>query len=851
MSDKRFAIGITIGAAMAGGFSRTTTGVKRELDAVGKAVEQIDRKRRTIEKFQINSSQVQKLGTDLSTAQQKLKTLQQTLRQNPGDSGIKKEVAAAGVAVGRLSSMLEKQRRQLGESRSALSAQGVSVNSLKQQYDRLGSSIDVLSQKQKRVNDLMSRRDQLRSERGELMGQSIAPLAVLGGAGFAAKKYADLEEATTDLKVAMLTAKGQVSQHFDKIAQEAIVLGNALPGTTKDFMMSARALVEQGMKYETIANGGLQASSYLGVLLKMDQAGAAELTAKLREAHGLKDEELPQAADVVQRARFGFGLKSDQLYQSMAYSSSDMNAMGMTGIENMKKFMAIQGMAANVGLEGSSFGTNFSMMLKRLPQLDSRLGRKSKEAKEVQGILQEHDIKLNFYDDKGKFAGFDNMVKELAKLNSLSQIEQSKALNRLFGVEAGRPAQILVQQGLAGYEAAQQRMTDQASLQQRVNLSLTTFKNRLEALGGTTENLLAATGAPIGEALKPVLDKMNDIIGGTEGKGGVAGFVQNHQKTVGVVGGTVAGAAALSLAAIGVRLGVNLLKSGFTSMALGAAQLGKLPGLGGVVSKIPGVGKVAGKVGAAAGMLGVQKVFVVNMGMGGMGGGAANFPAGGKGGASATAAGKGGIISRLLNKGRSVVAGTVMAGGVLAEGAVAGKALGAVGKVAKFAGKGIAPLALASNAWSAGEIALDDKKSSTDKKVAFAGLGGSMAGMAAGAAVGSIVPVVGTLLGGIVGGVLGSLGGEKLGTLIGEAVFRRSEPGKLPAAGSKPGIALPGAGIAAPTTIEKKTSMEAKYTLNVNGVGMAEVNEMIKNQIAMLQQQQETRMRAAMHDGGD
>ena len=77
------------------------------------------------------------------------------------------------------------------------------------------------------------------------------------------------------------------------------------------------------------------------------------------EARGLKESEFSQAADLTQRAYFAFGLKKEDMFESMKYSSANARILNLTGLENYKKLLAIEGAGAQIGLEGSQFGTNF------------------------------------------------------------------------------------------------------------------------------------------------------------------------------------------------------------------------------------------------------------------------------------------------------------------------------------------------------------------------------------------------------------------------------------------------------------------------------------------------------------
>lgn len=394
------------------------------------------------------------------------------------------------------------------------------------------------------------------------------------------RAFSNLESATEDLRIAMTDASGKVSKDFDKISAEAVALGNQLPGTTKDFMRAARALSTQAVPTSVVANGGLRASSYVGVLLDLQQEQAAEIIAKLREAHGLSDNELVPMADLVQRGFFGFGIKPQDYLETAKYAASTYNTMGITGLRQARETLAIQGMAANVGLEGSSFGTNYAMMLRRLGEVENRKNKNGKEAAEVRAMLGEHGISMQFYDDAGVFKGNVNMLQQLAKLRALSPLDQQKVLTRLFGVEAGRPAQILVQKGLEGYQAAQATIENQGTLDQRIAIKMDTFAAKLEALGGTVENLGAAMARQIGMLSKPVMDAANDVIGGP-----VQGFFERNP-TAGTLGIGAGGALSAWLTA---RFGAAAVKSLLTRVGVGAAAAG-----------VEGAAGAAGTAGAAA-----------------------------------------------------------------------------------------------------------------------------------------------------------------------------------------------------------------------------------------------------------
>ncbi|GAB6035881.1 hypothetical protein JCM15519_04400 [Fundidesulfovibrio butyratiphilus] len=375
---------------------------------------------------------------------------------------------------------------------------GGAISKTTQGFDKLQHKISEVSAKMTEMGTKAS-----------LMGH-----AVLSALKTPVSAFADLDEASTNLRVAMMDNLGRIPPQFEEINRQAVELGNVLPGTTADFVNSARALIENGTALETVVGGGLKAASYLGVILKLPQAGAAEMVAKFREAFGLAESELTKMADLTQRAKFAFGLNPDEIKYAAQYAGATLNNLKLTGIENTKMFLAMQGMARQKGMEGSVFGTNFSSMLNNIGQMEQKLGRNSKIMREVNADLEQAGIHMRFFDQAGKFVGLEKMVGELEKLKVLSEHEKLNVMNKIFGMEGGRVASILSEGGVAGLKEYMGRMDRQADLMQRIDAVNKSAKNTWEALTGTIENFWAAMGGPMVTSLYPYIKAVNDFVGG-------------------------------------------------------------------------------------------------------------------------------------------------------------------------------------------------------------------------------------------------------------------------------------------------------------------------------------------------
>jgi len=397
------------------------------------------------------------------------------------------------------------------------------------------------------------------------------------------KAFADLDEATTDLRVAMMDNLGQIPPQFAEINRQAVELGNLLPGTTADFVNSARALIENGTALDTIVGGGLKAASYLGVILKLPQAGAAEMVAKFREAFGLAENELTKMADLTQRAKFSFGLDPEEVKYAAQYAGGTLNNLKLTGLENTKMFLAMEGMARQKNVEGSVFGTNFATMLNSIGIMEQNLHKKSKIMKEINGDLKRSGINMQFFDRSGNFMGLENMITQLEKLNKLSQQDKLNVMNRLFHTEGARVAAILSEGGVAGLHKAMGTMDRQADIMQRIDTVTKSAKNTWEALTGTITNFWAAVGEPMVTALYPLINKVNEFVGGP-----LMDWVAQHKELVKWLG--------LGTAALGVLL-VALGGLGIVAGAVGAG----LAAVGGAVAVLVGpVGVAVAAIAAGA-----------------------------------------------------------------------------------------------------------------------------------------------------------------------------------------------------------------------------------------------------------
>ena len=253
-----------------------------------------------------------------------------------------------------------RQTERLQRLRSALEQNGVSTRNLAEHRRRITqamrdeqATVDRLTTRYEKLKAAQNAQQQARADLNSRWGDAMAAYGTARALGAPVGAFIRQDDALNSLQVAMMDKNGQVGGTYDALKRQAIELGNLLPGTTADFVGTARALMEQGVAVESVLGGGLKAAPYLSVVLRMPTEEAGEMAAKLREAYKLSDDELTKMADSMQRAKFAFGMKPSDLMAASAYQAPMLNQLGISGIDNTNKMLAIQGMAAQVGLEGS------------------------------------------------------------------------------------------------------------------------------------------------------------------------------------------------------------------------------------------------------------------------------------------------------------------------------------------------------------------------------------------------------------------------------------------------------------------------------------------------------------------
>lgn len=493
--------------------------------------------------------------------------------------GYQQRLERAGISTEKLGQQSRNQKTQIEAATAAMERQKQTLAGLKAQQEKLAA--------------LKEKHGKAMIHTGMVAATGVGMVA--GGRAIAKPVQATLgafsqqEDASTQLRAAMMQSDGSVSPEFAQIDALAKKLGDRLPGTTADFIDMMTVLRKEGISAKAILGGTGEAAALLGVQLKMPVTAAAAFAAKMQDATQATESEMLGLMDVLQKNAY---LGADQNYQLNGITAM-AGAMGLLRLKGEEAYKALSPMLVMMNQAGMTDGGSAGNAINKVFEA----GLDSKKLKKVNDLLKDSKtgIKLNFADKGGKFAGVENFFNQLEKLKKLgdNDILKTEVFKELFGTDKEN-RQVLnnfIAKGYGGYQETVAKMEAQASLQQRVNEQLGTLTNVMEAAQGGFTNVMADIGDTIKNDAKDVIKAIGDITSS------VGGWIKEHPALTAGIARTVAVLAGLMIVLGTLLVPLALIAGKFMLMRFLFGMLSiKVPMLGGAITGL--IGTLA-KLGAA------------------------------------------------------------------------------------------------------------------------------------------------------------------------------------------------------------------------------------------------------------
>ncbi|MDO4657073.1 phage tail tape measure protein [Kingella sp. (in: b-proteobacteria)] len=598
MADNNLVLRIIMNASdrASGAMNRVrqaASGLSGRLGRLQQAFDRSARNRNNLAQYINQRQAMRQLDQQMQSTQQRINALAQTQRQQ---GSLTREQQREWARLQRSMQQSQQSYQRLQQSShdlgNELRAQGISTTRLRESQARLNREHDEAARALERERAALNRLDRAR-ERSQRMSQiGRRALATSGVASVAAmgigrtlmtpvKAYAETENASTELRMAMMDKTGKVSAQYQAVNDLATRLGDKLPGTTADFKNLMTMLIRQGVSVETILGGTGEAAALLAVQLKKSPEAAAEMAAKLQDATRSTEKEMLSLMDSVQRL-FYAGVEDNNILGAFSKLSPALDVTKMKGEAAFKTFGPLIGMLDQAGLSGESAGNALRKVFTLA--MDNK-----KIAKATKGT----GIHLDFTNGKGEFGGMEKMYTELAKLQKLNTEQRLKVLKGIFGDDAEtlQALNTMISKGQEGYNEFAAKMEAQASLNQRVNEQLATLSNLWDAATGTFSNFLAS----MGEAIAPELKSVVEWIGEVNQK--LSTWAAENPKTANTIMKIAAAAGVVTVAIAGVSLVVAGVMMPLAAMQTSWAMVFNVLSRGAGV--FPMIARLLGSVGTA------------------------------------------------------------------------------------------------------------------------------------------------------------------------------------------------------------------------------------------------------------
>lgn len=554
----------------------------RALKAARDSLKLLNSQQKDISAWRTQRAAVEQTGAALTAARDRVKTLSQEFAATGAPTrAMTRSFQSAVREAQRLKQQHQQQSEQLQGLRSKLYDAGISTKNLgtheRQLREQINATNASISSQGKRMAELSAQHKRAAVARSQMEKSQRAAgnLAVNGAAGLgvgyaasrpiaaAVKAFAPNEDSATQLKVSMMDDTGKVSEDFQKITDLATKLGDRLPGTTADFQNMMTMLRRQGISAQSILGGTGEAAAYLGVQLNMGATEAAEFAAKMQDATRTSEKDMMGLMDTIQRG-FYAGVDPTNMLQGFSKIAPVMDVIKKSGIDAAKELAPLLIMMDQAAMEGGSAGNAFRKIF--------QAGLNQEKVEKANKLLEESNkgVSFKFTDDKGNFAGLENLYAQIEKLKALNDIDRTAVKQALFGDDAETMSTLdaMMNKGLAGYKEVQQKLQVQADLRTRVNEQLGTLTNVMEAAEGSFTNAMAEFGAAVAPDLKDLINTLGDIANS------IGTWARENPKLAGGLVKVVAAVAGLAFVFGGLALTMASMLGPFAVLRYGMTMFG-------------------------------------------------------------------------------------------------------------------------------------------------------------------------------------------------------------------------------------------------------------------------------------
>lgn len=364
-----------------------------------------------------------------------------------------------------------------------------------------------------------------------------ASLAIVGGLGMAINTAADYEASLSQITA----LGGEFATNQKAIGDLALDIGQKTAFSASEGALAIAELAKAGVPLADILGGAAMEAANLAAAGGQSIPEAAITMSNAMNMFSLSGKDATMVADVFAAAANASASDVSTLSAALAQGGSAASQLGIP----LNDTVTALALFSNYGIQGSDAGTSLKTMLMSL----------SNPSAEAASLMQELGIAA--FDASGNFVGMEQLSGQLqTALGGLTKEQQAQALATIFGSDASRVANVLMQEGAEGYAEMAEQVNKQGAAGEMARAKMDNLNGAIEQLKGSLETAMII----IGSSFIPVLRKMADGI--TKG----LNIFLKLPKPIQKIGGVVAAGTAAFLA-LGAAIGIVI---GFAAPAIAA-----------------------------------------------------------------------------------------------------------------------------------------------------------------------------------------------------------------------------------------------------------------------------------------
>lgn len=573
------AVSVIIGAELGGTFKGAFTSSQKQLDTLGRSIKQLNTTSENVNAFKELRQSTLQARQQWTSAEAEVKRLAKEIKNTEKPSkelnnsfrNAKKEAAVA-------KSAYQQNKAALKEMSTSLKVAGVDTKNLTSEQNRLGKALDILRQRQTALTAVENKRQANLSKRSMYRSQMMDVVALGTSLYGLVRPAVAFESAMADVKKVV---NFETPQQVREMENDIKNLSKRIPLALDGLAQIVAAGGQLGVPREKLTEFA-ETAAKMSVAFSITADEAGQSMAKMSNVLQMPIDQMSKVGDVINHISNNIAATAPEIVEVNLRAGAMAKSFGLA----YNEISALAGTFVSLGKTPEIASTAINMMASRLKLIPVSSGAAREAFDQLNISMAEYTEMV----ESGR--GKDALMTVLEALKSVSGIKRSQIMKEMFGEQATRHLNSLVE-GLDSLKSNLNLVANEADYANSMHKEFTTRSATTENNLQLLKNQIAVLTTNIGSTLLPTINSMVGIFG--KAASSLADFAERHPTLIKYIGLAVTGMMSFKLATFALGYGFTFIKGGilsvisiFTRMRT-AFSLLKL-GFGGLIPIIRSVG---------------------------------------------------------------------------------------------------------------------------------------------------------------------------------------------------------------------------------------------------------------------